>query len=541
MANSLQQRYIETAHQIASIIEAGDDFWRSFFAANLIPGAHLIYGGPGVGKTTLIRAVGKAMFGGDAVVINHYEGIAPEDTMFEIRPGFKEVSKGVTEYTFDPHPRPFMTSHFALMNEMNRAGENYINSFMSVLAEGELNVHGKTLHKVPGVIWIDYNPYKGAFDEAFSDRCLSGRIMEEAGIAAQFRITKNKFDNGSGPDLVKKIKTSLSIEEMQKIWAEVQKVSFPGKLVGKALLQLNMLRACIMPWGSMTTIAKETQKTHCESCQYRVSCLMKDLERPVLTRAIDSFVLMAKGLAYFDGRAEVEEERDFPIALKASTMHRIALREQVAATHQHEGIWVDKVLLPSIQNQKESFRKTKADLETLTSLIKAENEMEAVTQYANIQNGEENITSLLFIKEYAGEVIGRIRVKIENDIMETVKDTAYQMAMRVTDFSLWDALPADIPQKVNTLNMRKRVKAFAEQFDRDITLNDQQCEQFIHAIIDCGEIQKAARLTNHQDQQYTIGHGTAITFKHFNTGHNSIALNITGKDHVLIDIIKRFI
>lgn len=374
MDTATQHKYIEACAEISRLIEGPPEFFLGYFAANAIRNSsHLLYGAPGVGKTTLIRITGKVMFEDETVIVNHYEGVSPEDTIFSIHPGIKSLGNGDSRYTFNPEPMPYLGSRFALMNEMNRAGAAYQNSFLSILEEGQISVRGKTLTKTPGITWIDYNPYKGSFDPAFIDRALSGHTMEELGIAGQIRVANKKYNAGHNPNLVAQAQKMIGFKEMEKVWDDVENVKMSPQALGQAQILLSMFSACKHKLGSMHSLSKKN--LNCNSCSAEKKCTVKFLKRPILSRAIDSFVMLSKAVAYVNGRDEVDPDKDFMIALKHTVSHRLMLKDQGA--YANNDTWFEKVAVPkmpsksTVESAKRSMAKIKRALGNDKTLPKA--------------------------------------------------------------------------------------------------------------------------------------------------------------------------
>lgn len=401
----LQKKYIEAVKHINEIFVGSDgDFKENFAVQNLIPQPSILVGPPGVGKTTLVRLIGKVFFEDRVGVINVNETVRPEDVIYDTDVKLIDNSSSEHQYKFEPMGRPFMSSAFALINEANRANKPLQNAFLSIFSEGTIVIKGKTLTKNRGKVWLDFNPYYGSLDLAFVDRMVGSTYLGEIDLFDQLKLMREKYGSEKHvSDLVSLAKPMLKVSEMEAIWEDVKKVKFDEGTYANALLFLNVFRACKFELGSADPMF--VQKLDCANCTFSQTCLTKQLEHPVLQRSLDHFVNIAKAIAYFKGRDEVNLQEDAVPAVRQIMLHRVSVKPQYKDAHPTINHWYEDEVVPLFTRLIEYWKNAKKVYDEVQRNLAAKNLSQAVKVYQDFVDICHDITSYQMVHDLLGKKI----------------------------------------------------------------------------------------------------------------------------------------
>jgi MoxR-like ATPase len=132
--------------QVASIVRGKSQQIQWMFAAFLSGGHVLLEDTPGMGKTTLARAMAMTL-GLDARRIQFTSDLMPADV---VGLGLPSTHDGQTRLVFHPGP---MFANILLADEINRASPRTQSALLEAMAEGAATVDG-VRHGLPNPFWV---------------------------------------------------------------------------------------------------------------------------------------------------------------------------------------------------------------------------------------------------------------------------------------------------------------------------------------------------------------------------------------------------
>ncbi|MFN7976369.1 MAG: MoxR family ATPase [Acidobacteriota bacterium] len=365
---ALHARFQKGIAAIFGAVVASPSFVRDWSVCMLFEAPVVEVGPPGVAKTLLARATGRALFGAEAAVVTCFEDARPEDLIYDV--GISQLhGEGRSDYAFDVKARDVLTAPFVLVNEWNRLTPRTQNPFLGIFAEGAITVRGTTLRKARGKVVLDMNPYYGPMgDLAARDRFVACLTVERLSIADQFTMLGRKYGGGHVEDLAAGLEPVLGAADMLAIWEDVRRVAVPAQEQGRILLTTSVFSSCVHKLESVSEAFRDRLK--CEECAYRRACVTRHLRQPVSVRMADAVVLLTKAHAWYEGRAVVDTRRDLLPALRLAIGHKVDLREEAAAEHPSVLSWFDRTVRPLLETRKAEWAQARVTYEQIDRSLK---------------------------------------------------------------------------------------------------------------------------------------------------------------------------
>lgn len=184
---------------------------RTAFVALLAQGHALIEDRPGLGKTTLVRAVAQAL-GCQFRRIQFTPDLLPSDIT-----GVHILEPGQTDFRFRPGP---IFGQIILADEINRASPKTQSSLLEAMEERQVTVEGTTYPlPEPFVVMATQNPveYEGTFPlpEAQLDRFLVKIVLGYPSFAEEREILRRQ-EKGRLLDEVQTVASAAAVLQAQK-------------------------------------------------------------------------------------------------------------------------------------------------------------------------------------------------------------------------------------------------------------------------------------------------------------------------------------
>ena len=165
----------------------------------------------------------------------------------------KLTGKIVSEYKFDPAPRPIVTQPIKFFNEANRSGSGVEDAVLGLIAEKTVEYRGQTFKSPSFVAWMDTNPHQKGNDLAFVDRIDMELYFGTLNLGSRFNALTERYSQRKGSDpklqLINKISEGLikpmKFKDLRSVWGLTNGIFFnaSGKpdSEGGALLDISLL------------------------------------------------------------------------------------------------------------------------------------------------------------------------------------------------------------------------------------------------------------------------------------------------------------
>ena len=159
----------------------------------------------------------------------------------------------VSEYKFDPAPRPIVTQPIKFFNEANRSGSGVEDAVLGLIAEKTVEYRGQTFKSPSFVAWMDTNPHQKGNDLAFVDRIDMELYFGTLNLGSRFNALTERYSQRKGSDpklqLINKISEGLikpmKFKDLRTVWGLTNGIFFnaSGKpdTEGGALLDISLL------------------------------------------------------------------------------------------------------------------------------------------------------------------------------------------------------------------------------------------------------------------------------------------------------------
>ena len=419
---ALQQKYREAVNSIFGIDHAGqgyfispsNEFVTDMATAFLLKNSSvLLTGAPGTGKTSVLQILSYHLTGdkNSLAVVNCTQELRAEDFLYEVLIQYREYLKKkdeekglpdeakITAIIFEPKPRPVLTQTFSLVNEVNRLSSRALNGLLSILAERSIVVHGKKLSRATGIILMDMNPHvSGPLEWGFVDRIRANIQVTALDMGAQLKLLKLKHGEGKHlEDLVEyamQAPSLMTAEELMKVWEDVDKVVLDEENFSSLVLFTNVFCSCKYELSTKWM----TFELPCQECEFKETCIVKQLEHPIFTRSLDHIVKMLKAEAYFQGRTRVELKEDILPALRRVMMHRLQVKPEYSSRYVNAQLWYDTEVEQRILELQKNWMDAKVFYDEITKALKEKKETEAAKLYNTFRKQTKDPVSLKVVE-----------------------------------------------------------------------------------------------------------------------------------------------
>ena len=194
----------------------------------------------------------------------------------------KVTGNTVSEYKFDPAPRPIVTQPIKFFNEANRSGSGVEDAVLGLIAERTVEYRGQTFTSPSFVAWMDTNPHQKGNDLAFVDRIDMELYFGTLTLGARFNALTERYSQRKGSDpkiqLIRRIMTAptssdhirpMRFAELRNVWDLSNGIFFnaSGKAdtEGGALLDISLLSVLFtqryMPKSDTVNVKYNNQET----------------------------------------------------------------------------------------------------------------------------------------------------------------------------------------------------------------------------------------------------------------------------------------
>jgi MoxR-like ATPase len=215
------------AAAVAQVLRGKDDVIRLCVAALLARGHVLIEDVPGVGKTTLARALARAL-GGTFRRIQFTSDLLPSDIV-----GVSVFDPQAARFHFRPGP---IFAHVVLADEINRASPRTQSSLLEAMSDGQVTVDDRTYElERPFLVLATQNPQEpfGTYPlpESQMDRFLLRVAVGYPAAGVERALVAER----GGGDLVAGLAPVVGAAEVQEEQARVDRVRVAPALLDYAM------------------------------------------------------------------------------------------------------------------------------------------------------------------------------------------------------------------------------------------------------------------------------------------------------------------
>ncbi|MDV3293468.1 MAG: MoxR family ATPase [Nitrososphaerales archaeon] len=262
----------------------------------------LLAGPPGAGKSVLIEGICRIYFGLENLgKVQADPSLTPDDVLYRL--DLAKLIRGEGEVVY---PREVVTKPVKWLNEVTRANSVLQDAFLGLLAEHEVSYRDAKFRSPPFVALADYNPADMGGSQELSWP-VSDRfdVLIEVGalpLLKRVSLTLEKYQGKHHKDLRETFKSTLTFEEMQKAWEDVERVTVPEPVSVLAELLVEEITGCIYDRNRVSALYREScAPGRCEF--FKEMC--SKIERPASYRVTDALVSLGKARAWRDRRPEI--------------------------------------------------------------------------------------------------------------------------------------------------------------------------------------------------------------------------------------------
>ncbi|MHA1615756.1 MAG: AAA family ATPase [Candidatus Njordarchaeales archaeon] len=323
----------------------------------------LLIGPPEAGKTTLIRLIAKGLSkksnnpsNGEEIIYAKVIG-APEKTLQKVLVT-TNITKLLREGEEEFIVRPIVKARVKFINEINRFSKAVQDALLSLLEEKEIEYGGIKFTTPSFIAYADMNPYRGEIDRALQTRFMVSAYVPLISLPGSIKVTQQMFQTEKEVrDLVETMPEILSIDELEKIWRDTEKVAIPFTVSLFAHMLLWAFRACKF---DKSRIIPGYLRLACAQCEYNNE-ICSHILIPPGERAIISALLFAKARAWFYKRKRITYD-DVIWIMPWVVAHRIELVASIKAEVPNPWEWSKNAVRTLIEtkwhsheNGKETF------------------------------------------------------------------------------------------------------------------------------------------------------------------------------------------
>lgn len=219
---------VERVRKEIQKVIVGQDEMINLLLAGMFAGGHvLIEGVPGIAKTLTVNLLAKTM-NLDFKRIQFTPDLMPADVT-----GTNIFNMKTSEFEFRHGP---VFANFVLIDEINRSPAKTQAALFEVMEEQQVTIDGYT-HSLPSpfMVMATQNPIEqeGTYKlpEAQQDRFLFRIKMKYPSVEEELRILQ-RFESDFSQDVIKDVKTVMTIAEIHECKRLVQKVRIKDELLG---------------------------------------------------------------------------------------------------------------------------------------------------------------------------------------------------------------------------------------------------------------------------------------------------------------------
>jgi len=279
----------------------------------------LLLGPPETGKSSLVRTIANAFYSknNDDTIFAVVTG-APEKTLQKVLIS-TDIKNLLTKGEEKLIIRPIVRARIKFINEINRFSKAVQDALLSLLEEQKLVEYGGIVIYSPDYIcFADANPYAGEIELALRSRFMVSIPTTYLRLAESYKFLEFVIEEGTY-DISKTMPKIISIEELEEIWDDVERVKIPETVRIFLLLLIETFRC------SKLNFYYENKQSMCADCEYAGEPCSK-ITIPPGERAIIFSMLFARARAWLKGRKEVTYE-DVIKVLPYVLAHRIEISE----------------------------------------------------------------------------------------------------------------------------------------------------------------------------------------------------------------------
>lgn len=322
----------------------------------------LLSGGYGSGKNTFVEMAAKMFFGNSVGLVRCHQELTTFDILWNL-----DIDKFLHAKVGAVAPRPLITAPFKYLNEIQRLNVQCQNSLLILFADKTVHFSDTAAETPDYVCFLDQNPHDigtVGLVKALLDRIDYFLNIRYLGMKETQELLKVKYKERHVEDLRTLVDHALSTEQMQEIWADVEKIGVSDDVMLSSSMIAMLVRECIRADRS---ISSPRYRLICDGCRYNGD-ICSQLERPLGHRWTESAIKIAKANAWLEGRESVTRA-DIRRNLVYILPHRLELKQRNFEKFVNEADWVIGSLNEALESK-----------ETLWS--------EAMTSFQSTLNGD---------------------------------------------------------------------------------------------------------------------------------------------------------